>query len=257
MLQYPIHGSYGKVSLVETVPDLNQVQPEPKPGGLLSRLGFGGSAKKIVNAYLQIPEHVIFQKVVGYDVLNALPEGRNRDEREDLARVIYLISQHYSRATERSGKKSPYYLGLILSDFVEVVPIEIAGKILYAASNRETSEDIAEGRERIFGGVPIPAIRGSGPSTLELAVEAIVLLPDQKRYEVFVELSRLDPSQEGNAHNLFRLITMNMSQRDSPYSGTMLIYKNLEGEQASTKANEVMGDLPKLGELVRQSFGSR
>lgn len=253
MQHYPVQGLYGKVSLVESVQNLESDQTvELKSDGFLGRLGFGKRPKAAYYAS-NVAENIFNRGLVGLDEISAMPRGKNPSEQQDLATILITLSNAYKRRFPEVKPGSTYDLGKYLSDFIEVIPIEVGSRIIYNAGNPTLAQDIGEGKVMV-GGISIDMGPQGDANTVELAVEIIAMLPEEKRYELFAELSKMDPSQEGRANALFRLIAMNMSQRDSPYSGTMLIYKNLEGEEAGSKAKELVAHLQELGKLVRQFF---
>jgi len=241
MENYPIVGSYGTVTLVQDNLQLNLQQSAQLGQGVFGMFKSHGYKEKLDLGQLAMRVATIGE--VSYNEVARLPTGNNRKEQRDLAWVMSLIANLYNDVgREQDTQKTeslPYILGQIFSDFHEVIPADISSRILYASSDPETSEYTK---------------KQSGSDSRLLAVETIVLLPKSKRHEIFTEMAKLDPRQEGNAYNLFRIIAMNFYQRSSPYSGSMHILRNLTGEQATEKIIEVQEDLLELGDLIRSQF---
>ncbi len=76
-------------------------------------------------------------------------------------------------------------LGLILSDFLQVIPRDLAARFLYSAGNPDVAAVIMEGKGlKILKGIDL----------LPTSVEAIVLLPGEVRREIWKELAKLKHS---------------------------------------------------------------
>jgi len=257
-------GTYGKVALLKEFDQLSlqkQAQTETEslnlPRRLLdltlrlySSLGqMADSEKNYSEKYTrQLAEHVV-HGIVSPAEISALPPGVSREEQFQLASMLRYIADanrmlryiadanRRNKEVVRDGEEKPQYnRGLFLSDFHEIIPIEVSSRLMYAAVDTEHSRSIS---------------RNNDVDTQQLAVETMVLLPTSTRHGIFAEMIKYDSSEERKAYDLFRLIINNFDSRSSQYCASQHIRNNLPEEVANNKIIEVRSDLGDLGDLVR------
>ncbi|MDP2649788.1 MAG: hypothetical protein Q8P10_03000 [bacterium] len=245
-------GSYGVVSLVgESSADKIRAIKNTKVLWKEKIRDFLSSSKFNLNEIsdaLDISNNLILRGKILEEDIKKIPKGISDQEVFKLANIVALTIDTYHKTDLQIKKKGgisiPYYLGLVLSDFLEVLPRDVAAKILFAASNPDIAQTILKGQGSLESIVKHVDIQPH-------AVEATVLLPKNVRHEIFNEMVNLQPGKEGRANRFFGLIAINWAQRNSDYCGPILIYQNLVGEQASEKILEVQEDLAELGPMVR------
>lgn len=160
--------------------------------------------------------------------------------------VIDLYGAKESFDIRETGERPPHSLGRSLSDILEVLPIDLSSRMLLAAADPDITQ--------LFLNTPKKNSGLQRPDNQTYAVEATVLLPNMARHELFAEMAKLSPDQvgkQGGARAFLGLISSNWLNTRSPHSGVQAIYRNLEGEVASTKVLEVQADLLELGKIVR------
>lgn len=178
--------------------------------------------------------------------IERIPQGDDMKSQKQLAEFVAVIAGIYQKDApdvKNKGLNVRYHLGLLLSDMFELMPPKTAAKVLLAASTPEISEEIKEGANS--EGLPEIDVQA-------LAVEAILLLPQGKRRELFIEMAKQDPRQEGRPSLFFRFIVGAFNDRNSPFFGIGLIYANLDGDEAQEKILEVQDDFPVIGALMRE-----
>lgn len=244
-------GSYGKVNLVKGE---NIAAPKEevkyRMGALSNKIKswFGGNKARMDEAYAigDLCHNVANNHRVYEGQLKGIPGGFNHGELLKLGNIIALIANMYGKSVLKArrelGETRPYDLGLTLSDFLEVIPTEVAARILYAASDPEIAQTILQGE----GSLNIKDI-----DIQPHAVEAVVLLPIEPRHKIFTGMADLQPNGGSRAYRLFGLIAANWAQRNSEYCGQIMIYNNLRDEVASRKILEVQEDLSNLGPELR------
>lgn len=178
--------------------------------------------------------------------LERIPLGQGTKSQKHRAEFVEMIAGIYQKDApelKNKGLNIKYHLGLLLSDMFELMPPETAARVLLSASTPEISGEIKE-RANSEG---LPEI-----DVHVLAVEAVLLLPRNKRRELFVEMAKQDTRQEGRPSLFFRSIVGAFNDRNSPFFGIGLIYANLEGEKAQEKVLEVQDDFLVIGALMRE-----
>lgn len=197
-------------------------------------ISIGDLCHNVANRYRVYEEHI-----------KHIPTGIDKESLLKLGNIFATIAKLYGKNTlerQRQNTPRPYELGLILSDFLEVIPAEVAARLLYAASDPDVAQTILSGE----GSLNIKYI-----DIQDLAVEVTVLLPKEARHNIFEKLVQLSPGKDGRANRLFGLIASNWAQRNSSYCGLTLIYQNLQGEKASQHVLDMQADLQELGPIVR------
>lgn len=183
--------------------------------------------------------YIVAHQMVGEDDLRGLPDTLDPKARLAAVNAFGAIVKTYLDAR---GNR-PCELGLILSDTLQVLPPQLAAVLLGSASDPQVASEILERR------AGHEVVRGF--DLQRYAIEAAVLLPVPAQNEIFAEMARLDPGRQGRARRLLSQIATNFHQRNSPYSGVSLIYRNLEGEAASERVLKTQGNLAHLGEIIK------
>ncbi len=247
-------GSYGLVSLVRAdfvQQGVDKAFKSKARWGL--RLGdfFSGVRRSSTAEAFDIgavTHRVIDEGVAREDDIGRFP--RDVKKRSDLIKLANIIAGmaslygHRVLQEQRTGNiGQPYTLGLQLSDFLEVVPPEVAARVLFAASDPDIAQTILKGQGSLRGLRHI--------DVQPHAVEAVVLLPKDARHEIFTQMVALEPGIGGRANRFFGVIASNWANRTSDYCGQTLIYQNLQGDRAMRQILEMQTDLAELGPLVR------
>ncbi len=242
-------GSYGKVVLISSP----LADKTPRKNGISSRLRslIRGKQEPPINQerfnLAKLASRVINSGEISEADIKNLPQGTSDTERIKLANVLATLNKFYSQKkfdAERVNRSQlPYELGLILSDFIEILPDNLAARILIVASNPDISRRIAMGEGTIS--------ELEANDSQQAAVEAVVLLPQEKREEMFREMQKIEPGIDGGAYRFFAFIAGQWPNRFADQNGQKLIELNLPPDQADAKIKEVASDLPKLGSILR------
>jgi hypothetical protein len=193
----------------------------------------------------ELAMQLIIEGKLNLDFIDKVPKGNSKVDISDRANLISVIGNLYSKMINerrRNGENPQYDLGLILSDFLELLPRLLAAKILLSASESDLALD-AISKERIVDRV------GEGPQVL--ALEALVLLPREIRVGVFGEMAKMEPGEQEGASMLFGQLTDNFYNVGSTMCGYSLILANLSDEAAIAKVAEVSEDFVQIGEIIR------
>ena len=200
--------------------------------------GTAGNVKKAFDD-VRIGHYAIIHKAIGEDDVRTLPDSvESLSDNLRLGRVLGYIALHDQN--QRKETKDPYQLGLKLADFCEVIDSKLAARILFAASNPDIAQEISK-RNTVLRNIDVQP----------LAIDSIVLLPIEKRHEIFEEMARLEPGREGRASRLLSRIGNDWNKRNSRTSGIKIIHANLQGEKAGAKVLEAQGDLGELRTIIK------
>ncbi|MCL5113888.1 MAG: hypothetical protein M1372_01835 [Patescibacteria group bacterium] len=241
-------GSYGEVILVKGQKEALPAQPK---GGFLKGF-FGGKKQPAINIeafdVANLTRRVLYEgKITDGDVAG-FPRGDSEVSRVQLANILAALNKEHARAkfdTERRLRRDiPQDFGLIVSDFVEVLPADVAARMILAASDPEVSRRIVKG-EGTLSGLQANDVQ-------QVAVSAVSLLPQENRMNLFREMQRISPGNQGRAYRFFSFYVSNWANRRSDYCGQKFIEANLPRNKADEKIREVAGDIPEIGSMLRQ-----
>ena len=244
----PQVGSYNRLQLVNqdysagVDSEITKRVVSRKLGSLVG--GRGGWIEHRV-PHIKVAKHIFEEGEVGASEVSKLLQGKSPFEIQLIAEIPAIIAMEYKFIEGRqrdAGKPLPYQLGLVLSDFMEVIPEDAAVKILNAATNPKISEEI---RQLYF------QVSQMDLDPQSMAAEAVALLPRERRIALFEQMAAQDSRLEGRASLFFRSIATNFHVRGSSFSAAGNIRANLHGEEAERKIEEVQEDLPVIGDLIR------
>lgn len=162
--------------------------------------------------------------------------------------LVYFYLDAWGRTMRNKKLEDPapsYFLGLVLADMLEVLPVKTSAKLLLASGDPEIARITITSPRR---GSDIERIDPQ-PYT----VEGIALTTSEARREIFEEMARISPGRNGGARRLLGLIALEWSNRHSLFCGQSAIHHNLdqlEDETAMEKILEVQGELPDLGRMI-------
>lgn len=200
---------------------------------------------------LYLADHVIREGAVRKVDLDRLPKGSSEVDRVKLANALMVIVDSYNRikvASRRADNGTQYSLGLVLADFLSVIPRKTASRFLEAASDPNISQAVLKGELR-YG------VHGLEPEPY--AIEATVLLPREVRIEIFREMVKKQKPGNQRALGFFRNIAANWTQSGRKLCGVDAIKASLPPEQAELKIGEVLEDITNtLGPIVRKQTPS-
>ncbi len=191
-----------------------------------------------------LARHVLEEGKVSTRDLSVIPLGSSDYDELKRANIFAMMSSFHDfllNKGRKEGNNPGHRLGLILADFVDIIPRDIASRIILSAADPKVARTIAKQEGTLAIG---------NVDTQTLAVESVVLLPRESRLELFSEMAKISPGREGRARRLLSLIASDWTNRNSPYCGSLLIYMNLEGELASHQILEVQEDLIPLGQII-------
>ncbi len=181
----------------------------------------------------EVIKQAVEDRMVEVGTISRFPSDlSSKKDRFFLGRILPAIKSQWTDAGTTSAP------GLALSDFLEVLPIEVAARVASAAADPDIGQSIFE------------QTHGRYDSQID-CIAAVVLLPRAKRRELLVEMMKLDPSPTGRGYSLFRLITSDWANAMSKFNAVKLIYANLQDEAAADKIEEVSDEFMELGNTLR------
>jgi len=149
------------------------------------------------------------------------------------------------KAAAQAGTPSSYNLGLVIADFLEVIPVETAAKLILAGSDPDISESIIRhDRTRHMEAV----------DTQVLAAEGVILLPLKVQSEVLKKMVDLDPRLEGRGYMFYRNLMSSFYDRRSSLSAFNLVTANIPYEAGFERLSSINENLVNLGEELRSRF---
>src|SRR3989344_1204245 len=242
--EYLKRGHYGQVSLIEGEVNCPERQESVVLKGFALRSWIkylmGGNSREWSSTQLNAfrSHDLIYHHQIGAIGLKGLDQNlQNSNGKFELARSVGTLVWMY---LDQIKNKEEYRLGKILSDFMEVIPTQSSAKLFLAMSSPEIAEAINHGAIPLFRDIDLQAS----------AVEAAVLLPQDARHRVFKEMGQISPGHTGDARRFSKLISAEWSNRQSSYCGALMIYRSMEGEEASGEVLEVQHDLIEISHLL-------
>jgi hypothetical protein len=235
-------GRYGKVALLESNGNNNGDPVREKPG-FLGRFSKKPKPISSSSARREIANAVAIGELSNQQLTDFSNGNGSGNPRELAGMVVDIASDYrYERTTRQHALKQqfPDEEALVLSDFFEVIPRELAASMMLAISNPNIARDMT-----ITSGVI---------DTQQCAIEVATLLPSDVRLDLFREMAKLDKER---AYALFRLFVSNWSNRLSDFCGQRFIEASLPEELCEDKIAEVCADFSSLGDMLRQEEPER
>lgn len=242
-------GSHGQVSLVSEEQD-----PKPKPVTLPKIPRISVAAIKMWLEGLQRPEIREIREdherrirleskvnAIAADVVNGrLLEGRLMEfwhlyQDNEIALATLMAQAEVQYLSQRRDK--PTYFGTHAADILEVSSREMAVGLLIACAQPDVAREINSLK------------RGSDPQ--RIAIEGLVLLPQNIRRGLFIGMHDEDPGKSGAAYKLFALMASNFRVTNSEYSGLRFIERSLPEERAAIQVEQVGDDIEYLAPILR------
>lgn len=248
----PNEGYWGKVKLVDDrVP---HPRTETSKGILGVLIGFlkhepKTPARTELEVLGSISDSVVYDGKVLQSDIDALPKNHSEYHKLRLANTLIAISAVYTQQRSRMESLHRTNLAdeepLILSDFIEVLPRHLAACVLLAASDPEIARTILKHEGTL-------AVRHSSDSQ-QAAIEAVSLLPQKVRLELFDEMARISPGTNGETFRFYKFLVSNWPHPTSSHSGMKFIHKALEHnpELEEAKTAEMADDIQTLGPRLR------
>lgn len=255
----------GSYNMVRVVVRATRVASDVQRGNPLSRLlkrATDAGSREVKWAderdmLSKISVQVVQRGTITQGEIDAIPMGDTFRSRRTHGNLMLAISAEYAarikalkeqeeliKTTMRPGvfeEATDYHLGLIYSDFFEVLPGDKAAAILLSCADPEVSETHRKG-----GGH-----QGLAGDTQQIATEAIVMMPREVRQDIFREMVKIDPKSGGMTDTLYRNLVANFYQSGTSFGGANMILMNLKGEAGQEKVIEFADDFGPLGGIVR------
>lgn len=204
--------------------------------------GRAGAIDEVTQTFLRA-HYILYHHAIGEKEVDDLRRRMNDDM--FIANDFGMIIRQY-QTMHKSGHQ--YDLGLVLSDFLEVLPPVVAAAFLKATSNPDVAKNILEGK-----GVAIlgQTEKQAAVDILPHAVEAFVLLPVEKRHEILQAMVQAGTKSKEAARRLYQRIATNINQTRSDDSAYVHIYRNLQDQKASEKLIEIRQDMAQWNKITQ------
>lgn len=236
-------GSNSKVRLIKDskIPEKDALPV--KKGGLLSKIPFfsqaNATAIEISTFTLQTLPGYILRGEINEEFINVLRHASP----EELALAMTTFSSRYYESKfnkEKMERRSlPEEEGLMVADFLEVLPRSVAARIVLACANPNIAREIQT------------STPGKGYDSQQIAIEGIMVSSSKLRREIFREMMRISPGEGGAAYQFYKLLVSNWPNRQSDFNGQRFLERNFLPATANDKIREFNEELADLGQFLR------